>query len=201
MSISLTLLLLNRRSVTARCCPEARRHNEAMRYVELRRHTDNDGDRLTERGVSDAEAIGQTGLHPPYALFVSTGADRATEMLNILRRAAGQEEALISTDAALRSAVEDRWREAGKAAGKGASLEEMRAVDPDLVEHECRLLGTALQAIVEGLPQNGRALIIGHSPTNEAAVCGLTGQIIAPLSKGEGVLVVEDAGRYEVRPL
>ena len=172
-----------------------------MRYVELRRHTDNDGDRLTERGVADAEAIGQTGLHPPYAMFVSTGADRATEMLHILRRATGQGEVPISTETALRSAVEDRWREAGKAAGKGASLEEMRAVDPDLVEHECRLLGAALQAIVEGLPQNVRALIIGHSPTNEAAVCGLTGQIIAPLSKGEGVLVVEDAGRYEVRPL
>jgi hypothetical protein len=34
-----------------------------MRYVELRRHTDNDGDRLSEQGVADAEAIGRTGLH------------------------------------------------------------------------------------------------------------------------------------------
>jgi hypothetical protein len=58
-----------------------------MRYVELRRHTDNDGDMLSEQGVSDAEAIGQTGLHPPYAAFVSTGAERATAMLRILRRA------------------------------------------------------------------------------------------------------------------
>jgi hypothetical protein len=30
-----------------------------MRYVELRRHTDNDGDRLTEQGIADAEAIGR----------------------------------------------------------------------------------------------------------------------------------------------
>jgi hypothetical protein len=45
-----------------------------MRYVELRRHTDNDGDKLSEKGVADAEAIGKTGLHPPYAAFVSTGA-------------------------------------------------------------------------------------------------------------------------------
>jgi phosphohistidine phosphatase SixA len=201
MSISLTLLLLNRRSVTARCCPTARRHNEAMRYVELRRHTDNDGDRLTERGVADAEAIGQTGLHPPYALFVSTGADRATEMLHILRRAAGQEEAPISTDAALRSAVEDRWREAGKAAGKGASLEEMRAVDPDLVEHESRLLGWALQRVIEGLPEGGRALVIGHSPTNEAAVLGLTGSIIEPMAKGAGVLVVAEDDRARIEPV
>jgi phosphohistidine phosphatase SixA len=171
-----------------------------MRYVELRRHTDNDDDRLSEKGVADAEAIGRTGLHPPYTLFISTGAERASEMLRILRRAAGQDEPII-TETALRSAVEDRWREAAKAAGKGASLEEMRAVDPDLVEHESRLLGAALQGIVEALPDGGRALIVGHSPTNEAAVCGLTGQTIAPLGKGEGILVVEDAGRYDVRPL
>src|ERR687888_1342920 len=56
-----------------------------MRYVELRRHTDNDGDQLSAQGVLDAEAIGRTGLHPPYAAFVSTGAARATPMLQILR--------------------------------------------------------------------------------------------------------------------
>jgi broad specificity phosphatase PhoE len=172
-----------------------------MRYVELRRHTDNDDDRLSEQGLADAEAIGQTGLHPPYTLFVSTGAERASEMLRILRRAAGQEDASIIKETALRSVVEDRWREAARAAGKGASLEEMRAVDPDLVEQESRLLGAALQGIVEALPQDGRALIVGHSPTNEAAVCGLTGQVISPLGKGEGVLIVEDAGRYKVHPL
>jgi broad specificity phosphatase PhoE len=172
-----------------------------MRYVELRRHTDNDGDQLSEQGVSDAEAIGQTGLHPPYAAFVSTGAERATEMLRILRRAAGQDDIPITTKTGLRSAVEDRWREAAKAAGKGASIEEMRAVDPDLVEHETRLLGSALQQVVEELPEGGRALVVGHSPTNEAAVSGLAGQTIPALGKGEGVLVVEDGGRYEVRPL
>jgi hypothetical protein len=122
-------------------------------------------------------------------------------MLGILRRAAGQEDVPIVIETALRSVVEDRWREAAKAAGKGASLEDMRAVDADLVDHETHLLGTALQGIVTALPNDGRALIIGHSPTNEAAVCGLTGQIIGPLDKGEGVLLIEDAGRYEVLPL
>jgi hypothetical protein len=82
-----------------------------MRYVELRRHTDNNGDRLSEQGIADAEAIGRTGLHPPYALFVSTGAERANEMLRILRRVAGQEDIPIATEIGLRSAVEDRWRE------------------------------------------------------------------------------------------
>jgi len=170
-----------------------------MRYVELRRHTDNDGDKLSEQGVADAEKIGRTGLHPPYAAFVSTGAERATQMLDILRRAARQEQVPITTEVGLRSSVEDRWREAAKMAGKGASIEEMRAVDADLVEHESRLLGSALQRVVDSLPEGGRALVVGHSPTNEAAVYGLAGQTIPAMGKGDGVLVVEEGGRYQVR--
>jgi hypothetical protein len=153
------------------------------------------------RGSQTLRPIGETGLHPPYAAFVSTGAERATAMLRILRRAAGQDDIPITTKTALRSVVEDRWREAAKVAGKGASIEEMRAVDPDLVEYETRLLGSALQQVVEGLPEGARALVVGHSPTNEAAVFGLVGQTIAAMGKGEGLLVVEDGGRYEVHAL
>jgi phosphohistidine phosphatase SixA len=172
-----------------------------MRYVELRRHTDNDGDRLTEQGITDAEALGRDTLSPPYSAFVSSGAARATEMLTILRRAAHQTEVPITVEQGLRSAVEDRWRAAGKAAGKGASLEGMRAVDADLVEQEARLLGTALSRVLHVLPDGGRALVVGHSPTNEAAVLGLTGQEIGPMGKGEGALIIEDDGHYTVDPL
>jgi hypothetical protein len=98
----------------------------------------------------------------------------------------------------LRSTVEDRWRPASKAAGKGASLEDMRAVDADLVAQEARLLGTALGRVLQVLPDGGRALVIGHSPTNEAAVLGLTGHEIGPMGKGEGVLIIEDDGRCTV---
>ncbi|HEV8175087.1 MAG TPA: hypothetical protein VGP91_15710 [Actinoplanes sp.] len=172
-----------------------------MRYVELRRHTDNDGDRLTPQGVADAEAIGRDRLHPPYAAFVSTGATRATEMLEILRRAAGQNDVPITLATGLRSAVEERWREAAKAAGKGADLEAMRAIDPDLVERESYLLGSALRQVVQSLPEGGRALVVGHSPTNEAAVLGLAGQVVPPLGKGAGVLLIEDGGAYRVESL
>jgi phosphohistidine phosphatase SixA len=172
-----------------------------MRYVELRRHTDNDGDRLTPQGVADAEAIGRNRLHPPYAAFVSTGATRATEMLEILRRAAGQNDVPITLATGLRSAVEERWREAAKAAGKGADLEAMRAIDPDLVERESYLLGSALRQVVQSLPEGGRALVVGHSPTNEAAVLGLAGQVVPPLGKGAGVLLIEDGGAYRVESL
>jgi len=172
-----------------------------MRYVELRRHTDNEGDHLTPRGVADAEMIGRDGVHPPYAAFVSTGAARATQMLEISRHAAGQDETPIAAVTGLRSSVEDRWREAAKAAGKGADLEAMRAIDPDLVERESWLLGSALRQVVEGLPEAGRALVAGHSPTTEAAVLGLAGRVVPPLGKGEGVLLIEDGGDYRVEPL
>src|SRR5438045_4482883 len=172
-----------------------------MRYVELRRHTDNDGDELTAQGIVDAEAVGREGLHPPFAAFVSTGARRATQMLQILRSAAHQDDVPITEATDLRSSVEDRWREAAKAAGKGADLEAIRGVDPDLVEHESYLLGLALHRVLDALPEGGRALVVGHSPTNEAAVLGLTGQVIPPMGKGEGVLVVEEVGSFRAEPL
>jgi len=129
-----------------------------MRYVELRRHTDNEGDRLTPQGAADAEMIGRGGLHPPYVAFVSTGAARATQMLEILRHAAGQDDTPITAATGLRSSVENRWRDAAKAAGKRADLEDIRAIDPDLVERESWLLGSALRQVVAGLPEGGRAL-------------------------------------------
>ena len=176
-------------------------YGRSMRYVELRRHTDNDGDRLTSQGVCDAERIGQDGLHPPYAAFVSTGAQRTTQMVEILRHAAGQDDVAITVATGLRSSVEDRWRAAAKAAGKGADLEAMRSVDPDLVDRDSWLLGLSLRQIVDGLPEGGRALVVGHSPTNEAAVLGLTGRLVAPMGKGEGILLVEEDGAYRVEPL
>ena len=172
-----------------------------MRYVELRRHTENEGDRLTSQGVADAEMIGRAGLHPPYAAFVSTGAARTTQMLEILRHATGQDDTPITAATGLRSSVENRWRDAAKAAGKGADLMNIRAIDPDLVEREAWLLGSALQQVVAGLPEGGRALVVGHSPTTEAAVLGLAGRVVPPLGKGKGVLLVEDGGDYRVEPL
>ncbi|MBV8734974.1 MAG: histidine phosphatase family protein, partial [Solirubrobacterales bacterium] len=50
------------------------------RYLELRRHTDNDGDVLTPEGVRSALEIGRA-LDGQYALLVSSGAQRATQTL------------------------------------------------------------------------------------------------------------------------
>jgi len=120
-----------------------------MRYVELLRHTDNDGDKLTPEGVAAAETIGRDRLAPPYALFGSTRARRATEMVEILRRSVDQEDVPVSEVRGLRSSVEDRWRTAAKAAGKGSDVEAIRTVDPDLVEQESALLAGALRSVFE----------------------------------------------------
>jgi len=172
-----------------------------MRYAGLRRHTDNEGDRLTPQAAADAERIGRGGLHPPYAAFVPAGAARATQMLEILRHAAGQVDTPVTAAPGLRSPVENRWRDAAKAAGKRADLKDIRAIDPDLVQRESWLLGSALRQVVAGLPEGGRALVVGHSPAIEAAVLGLAGLVVPPLGKGTGVLLVQDGGDYRVEPL
>jgi hypothetical protein len=100
----------------------------------------------------------------------------------------------------LRSAAEDRWRAAYKKAGSG-DLEALRGADPELVEEDSAALAAALRRVLDALPEGGRALVAGHSPTNEAAVLGLTGEIVDPISKGDGVLVLEEDGAVRVEKL
>jgi len=100
----------------------------------------------------------------------------------------------------LRSRVEDRWRAAYETAGSGA-LEALREADPELVEEDSAELAAALRRVLGAMPEGGRALVVGHSPTNEAAVFGLVGAIVDPISKGGGVLVVEQDGSFRVEQL
>src|SRR5260370_9255595 len=139
-----------------------------MGYAEVRRHTGNGGDRLTPRGVDDAEVMGRGGLHAPDAAVVSAGAARATQMPEILRHAAGQDDTAITAAAGLRSPAENRWRDAARAAGRRADLEDIRAIDPDLVERESLLPASALRQGVAGPPPGGRAPAAGPSPTTPA---------------------------------
>jgi len=167
------------------------------RFVELRRHTDNDGDALTAEGVAAALRIG-AGLTGGYRLGVSTGAQRATQTLACFLAALGQPvPGGVIVEPGLRSQREERWRAAYQRAGSG-ELEALRAADPELVDQDAASLGAALRRVLEELGEGDRALIVGHSPTNEAAVLGLTGQVVAPLAKGAGVLVVADGDRFRV---
>jgi broad specificity phosphatase PhoE len=89
------------------------------RCVELRRHTDNDGDALTDEGVRAALGIGR-GLTSRYELLVSSGAQRATQTLACFACALRDPVpggAIV--EAGLRSQLEDRWRAAYQRAGSG----------------------------------------------------------------------------------
>jgi broad specificity phosphatase PhoE len=170
------------------------------KHIELRRHTDNDGDVLTDEGRRAALAIGSS-LSGSYALLVSTGAQRATQTLACFASALREPiPGGVIVEPGLRSEREDRWRDAYRKAGSGR-VEDMREADPELVESDARLLGEALGRILEQLSDGETALVVGHSPTNEAAVLGLTGEIVDPMSKGSGVLVTADAEGFAVERL
>lgn len=170
------------------------------REVEVRRHTDDEDDLLSEEGVFQALEIGRK-LRGNYDLVVSSGAQRATQTAACFLAGLGQTvPGGVVVNAGLRSDREDRWKEAYQEAG-GGELSAFRSVAPDFVEEEAERLGSALREVLETLPEGGRALVVGHSPTNEAAVFGLTGEEVAPLSDGAGVLVVEEDGSFRVEQL
>ena len=159
-----------------------------VRTIELLRHTANDGDRLTPEGILAALAIGRS-LEGDYELAASSGAQRATQTVGCLLAGLGRPvPGGVVVVEALRSTVEDRWRAAYRTAGAG-DLESLREADPDLVAQDSNAM----------LGDGERALAVGHSPTNEAAVYGLTGIIIEPLLKGARVVITEKHGTYSVQ--
>lgn len=171
-----------------------------VKQIELRRHTDNDGDVLSDDGVTAALDVGR-GLHGDYEVVVSTGAQRATQTAAcFLAAGCGGIKRGVIVDTGLRSDDEDRWREAYSEAGSG-ELSAFKSVAPEFVEEDSAKLGEALGGVLEALSEGGRALVVGHSPTNEAAVYGLTGEEIASQSKGEGVLVTADGDDFTVEEL
>jgi broad specificity phosphatase PhoE len=162
----------------------------------LLRHTDNDGDVLSDEGVAAAVDLGSR-LKGDYALAVSTGAQRATQTVACILAAGARATGGVVVEAGLRSDAEDRWRDAYQEAG-GGELGDFRRVAPDFVEAEARALGAALRRVADRLEDGQRALIVGHSPTNEAAVLGLTGEEIASMSKGERVDIEIDGETTKV---
>lgn len=169
--------------------------------VELRRHTAADGDVLTDEGIQAAVEIGAR-FDGDYVVMISSGAQRATQTAACFLAGSGTSvSGGVVVDARFRSDVEDRWKAAYEAAGAG-DIESFQKADPDLVAKESLLLGAALRDVFSRLREGGRALVVGHSPMQEAAVYGLTGAVVEPLSKGAGIRVVADGdGRYSVESL
>jgi broad specificity phosphatase PhoE len=168
--------------------------------IDLRRHFKNDGDVLTAEGVTAAVKAGKA-LTGRYKLAVSSGAQRATQAVACLLAGHGKAVAGgVIVDPGLRSAHEARWIELIGQAG-GDDLAAVRALDPDFVASEAAALSQVLRRVFDALDDGERAIVIGHSPTNEAAVLGLTGQVVAPLAKGKGVRIVSATEGFSVTPI
>lgn len=168
-----------------------------VRVIELRRHTDNEGDVLTPEGVHAALEIGR-GLDGRYQFMASSGAQRATQTVACL--IAGLGEVVpggVIVEDGIRSRREDEWRAAYSKARAG-DLESFEMANPELVSEDSVILASGLTRLFELLDDGQRALAVGHSPTNEAAVHGLTGGYIPPMGKGDGILVVLDGDEYHV---
>lgn len=165
-----------------------------MRALELRRHSSRDpeSDRLSEEGQALALRVGKD-LPGGYSIVFVSPAQRAAETAAWFLRGLGQRlpEHAVSED--LASPVEDRWRSAAKTAGTGR-IDAVENVDADLVEKESQRLAHGIRGLLTSVPDGGRGLAIGHSPLLEAAVYGLIGEVIGPLSECEGVLLEEEGG-------
>src|SRR2546426_253155 len=122
------------------------------RVVELRRHTEAEGDVLTPNGVRAAVEIGAR-LEAGYDLLISSGAQRATQSLACILAGLGRRlDCGVTVDLTFRSEVEERWFAAAKKGGGG--LESFKAADPELVEQEARRFGDGLRRVFESLPEN-----------------------------------------------
>lgn len=167
------------------------------KQIELRRHTDNDGDVLTAVGVEAAVLIGRR-LSGGYRLVASSDARRAIQTAGCLLAGLGE---IVSggviVESGLRSRREDEWRVAYSKAGQG-DLRSLQEADPDLVSEDSKELAEGLRRVFSRLEDGERALAIGHSPTLEAAVLGITGEVIDPLAKGEGFVLFADSETFGV---
>jgi broad specificity phosphatase PhoE len=164
-----------------------------VRSLELRRHAprDPEADRLSENGRALALHVGKD-LPGGYAAVFTSPAHRAAETAAWFLRGLGQQlpqEHGVAEE--LASPVEDRWRAAAKAAGTGR-IDAVREQDPDLVEEESRRLGEGVRRLFTHVPDGGRGLAVGHSPLIEAAVFGLTGEVIEALKECEGVALEQE---------
>ena len=173
-----------------------------VKAIEFRRHAERekDADALSPEGRSHAEDVGRS-LSTDFAVVFVSPARRAAETVAWFLRGSGQQLPQHTVVRGLLSEEEDRWRSAGKAAGS-SRVDAIAAEAPDLVERESNRLKAVVEGLFDRVPEDGTALAVGHSPLIEAAVYGLTGVVIEPLSECQGVAVARyGPGEYRLREI
>ena len=147
-----------------------------MRELELRRHARRDphADRLSAEGRAQAEDVGRASQARYAVVFVSP-AGRAAETAAWFLRGAGQQLPEHEVIPGLAGADASGGSPEGMAAG--------------------------VRALLNRVPEDGRALAVSHTPFVERAAAGLTGHDVRPMAECEGLLVTLDGGRLTVEEL
>jgi hypothetical protein len=84
---------------------------------------------------------------------------------------------------------------------RSGELEALRTADPELVEEDSAALGAALGRVPDALTDGGQGPGRRAQPDKRAAVLGLTGQIVGPIPRGAGVLLVADDHGFRLETL
>jgi len=173
----------------------------SVKTLELRRHAIRDpaADALSPEGRSQAETVGRS-LPVDYSVLFVSPAQRTAETVAFFLRGSGQGLPSHAVIAGLGSEREDRWRAAGKAAGS-SRLDATQAQDAELVEEESARLAGVVMELLDRIPEGSRGLAVGHSPLIEAAIYGLLGVVIEPLSECEGVALTSHDDGYRIQEL
>ncbi|MEX1101696.1 MAG: histidine phosphatase family protein [Actinomycetota bacterium] len=148
-----------------------------IKSLELRRHArrDPNADRLSPEGRAQAEDVGRELPGGYTAAFVSP-AQRAAETLAWFLR------------------------------GRGEPLPADHAVVPGLAGAEPgdpspEGMSATVRALLDQMPEGGRALAVSHTPLIEHAAEGLTGSAIEALAECEGILVTTEGDVLRVEEL
>jgi phosphohistidine phosphatase SixA len=148
-----------------------------MRTLEVRRHAqrDRDADRLSAEGRARAESIGAS-LAGGYAVVFISPAERVAETVAWFLRGLGEQLPAHAVVPGL--AAEDN---------DGSPL----------------AMAGVLSALLDAVPEDGRGLVVSHTPLIERGVLGLSGREIEPLLECEGVLLskADDDSPVEVEEL
>ena len=150
-----------------------------MKQIELRRHATRDPttDRLSAAGRALAEDVGRSQASVLYDAVLVSPAERAAETAAWIFRGAHQQ------------------------------LPPAHAVVPGLGGKDAsggspESLAKGLRALLDELPDGGRALAISHTPFVERAALGLTGREVEPMRECEGILItLDDEGRIRIEEL
>lgn len=156
-------------------------------------------DALSPEGRTQAQDVGRS-LPADYSVMFVSPARRAAETVAWFLRGSGQALPQHTVSPGLGSEREDRWRAAGKAAGS-SRLDAIQAQDTDLVEEESARLAGVMVELLDSIPEGSRGLAVGHSPLIEAAIYGLLGMVIEPLSECEGVALTSHGDGYRIQEL